>query len=153
MEINGKCNTPVDLCDWRKYLGNDFSGDVEYAIDFTFQENPDNRRLFIELGKVNYAASVKLNEKELGQLVWDPFRVDISDCIRKGENNLKIIVTNSLANSILADGLREKWCGNCGKSWPDIKFVYDDMQRNFEKDSLPSGLFGPVKIYEKIIRK
>jgi hypothetical protein len=152
MEINGKCNAPVDLCDWRKYLGNDFSGDAEYAIDFIFQENPDNRRLFIELGKVNYAASVKLNEKELGQLVWGPFRVDISDCIRKGENNLKIIVTNSLANSILADGLREKWCGNCGKSWPDIKFVYDDMQRNFEKDSLPSGLFGPVKIYEEITR-
>jgi glycosyl hydrolase family 106( putative alpha-L-rhamnosidase) len=135
----------TQLGDWRLILGDDFCGDVEYYIEFDY--SPEADKLFtVDLGQLKYAATVILNENNLGCALWPPFTFDISQILKCGKNVLKIIVSNSLANPLLADGIKESWHQKLGKTWPVQEFAYDDRQREYEKDSLPSGLYGPVKI-------
>lgn len=136
---------PAKLGDWRGQLGGDFSGDAEYRVEFDLRAEKSGQ-YFLDLGQVRYAASVELNGIAVGAVIWKPFVVDVTGAVRTGRNALSLTVTNSLANAILREGLREQWLERCGREWPAIKFPYDERQRAFEKDSLPSGLSGPVRL-------
>ena len=65
---------------------------------------------------------------------------DISGAVRPGVNKLEVQVVNTLANAILADGVWEKWL--------KLPYVgpYEDRHQRFERESLASGLFGPVTL-------
>ncbi len=136
---------PARLDDWRGQLGDDFSGDAEYRVEFDLREVRPGQ-YFLDLGLVRYAASVELNGIAVGAVIWKPFVVEVTGAVRTGRNALSLTVTNSLANAILREGVREQWLERCGREWPAIKFPYDERQRAFEKDSLPSGLSGPVRL-------
>ena len=79
--------------------------------------------------------------RALGTRVYEPYLFALGDVLRKGTNHLEIRVTNTLANAILAKGVWEKWKKELPYEWP-----YEVMQRDYEKESVPSGLFGPVTI-------
>ena len=145
-EMAGASATPCALGDWRGVLGEDFSGDAEYAVEFDAQVPANHADVYLDLGEVKHAAAISLNGVELGSRAWSPYHVEASHAIRSGKNVLKIVVTNTLANAITAPGVRETWDANLGQSWPEIKFAYDDRQRSFERQCLPSGLYGPVRI-------
>ncbi|MEI8244490.1 MAG: glycosyl hydrolase [Lentisphaerota bacterium] len=130
---------PASTGDWRKFLGDDFSGDAVYSIDFGISAVLQNAVL--DLGKVAYACSVVLNGKYLGKRFFSPHRFEIGEALRKGQNHLEVTVSNTFANALSPEGVKEYWRKNC----PPIS-SYEDRQRVFEMDSLESGLFGPVKI-------
>lgn len=129
----------VQIGDWRKYFGDDFSGTVLYTAEFNCK-TPE-RAKFLDLGQVNYACEVKLNGKNVGGSMFAPFVFDISRLIKSGSNRLEITVSNTLSNALASSEVSKAW----EKYRP---MAYEDIQRTFESEAFPSGLFGPIVIKE-----
>jgi hypothetical protein len=88
-----------------------FSGTATYRTTFQvprslFQVSAGSqasRRLFLDLGRVEVLASVKLNGKDLGTLWKRPYQIDITDAVKQGDNALEIQVTNLWPNRLIGD--------------------------------------------------
>ena len=116
-----------------------FSGTATYTKTVTADKNwiGVKGQLWLDLGDVKNIAEVKVNGKVLG-VVWKrPFRVDISNELRAGDNIIEIKVTNLWVNRLIGD------------QQPSVakKITYTTMPF-YQANSplLPSGLLGPVKI-------
>ena len=116
-----------------------FSGTGIYLKTIQADENwfkPENV-LWLDLGIVKNLAEVMVNGKSLG-IVWKrPFRLDLTDALKPGENKLEIKVTNLWVNRLIGDQQPDN----------ETKYTYTTMPF-YQADSplLPSGLLGPVKI-------
>jgi hypothetical protein len=130
---------PATLGDWRSDIGADFSGDVEYRIEFDCSPEIAERAEILDLGEVKYIAEVTLNGESLGKRIWAPFSFPIGHKLRPGSNVLSVLVSNTLANQYI----HQKW----HSLWSKSKLgPYHPKALQFEKYSLSSGLFGPVQI-------
>ncbi len=97
--------------------------------------NPDSQ-LWLDLGDVQNLAEITVNGKSLG-IVWKkPFRVNVSDVLKQGDNDLEIKVTNLWVNRLIGD------------RQPDeenkITFTTSEPYRA-DSPLKPSGLLGPVR--------
>ena len=91
----------------------------------------------LDLGEAMVLATVKVNGKDAGGVWTWPYRLDVTDLVKDGENTLEITVYNNWRNRLIADerlpeGERKTWTNNQPYG-PD-----DDLQS--------SGLLGPVVI-------
>ena len=118
-------------------------------------------KAFLDLGKVAIMAEVTLNGKPLGVLWKQPYRVDVSDAIKDGENTLEIKVVNLWINRMIGDEqLPEDSKRNAageliawpqwlldGKPNPSGRYTFVGT-RLWKKDDplVESGLLGPVKL-------
>jgi hypothetical protein len=116
-----------------------FSGTGTYAK--TIQAPADwfksGTRVWLDLGSVKNLAVVAVNGKLLGILWNTPFRVDVTDALKPGTNEIEIKVTNLWVNRLIGD------------AQPDAQKKYTYTARQFYRaDSplLPSGLLGPVQV-------
>lgn len=75
----------------------DKTGTLRYEKSFTWRKKPKSR-VFINLGEVYEIAEVFLNKKSLGVCICPPYRMEITDGLIEGENDLIIEVTNTLGN-------------------------------------------------------
>ena len=112
-----------------------FSGKAIYHKKFEFA-GASRQPVYLDLGVVKNIADVTLNGKHLG-IVWTaPWRVDISQALKPGENMLEIEVINVWNNRLVGDaGLP------ADKRVTNTNIVY--------KPNAPltaSGLLGPVTI-------
>jgi len=117
---------------------------------------PPARRLYLDLGVVKDMARVRLNGVDLGVVWTAPWRVDITDHLRKGDNELDIEVVNRWPNRLIGDerrpddGIKDgKWPEWLTKGLPRTSGRYTfTTYRHYTKDSplLPSGLLGPVRV-------
>ena len=88
-----------------------YSGAGRYTRQFTVPDGflAVGRRIQLDLGSVEEIAEVRLNGRYAGTRVWAPYRLDVTDDLREGENTLEVVVTNTQANEIenraLASGL------------------------------------------------
>ena len=130
---NGK-EQPVSLGDWRQVFGDGFSGKAIYSVTFDSEIDAD---AVLDLGRVCYCASVKLNGRELQPRFFGPFRYDVK--IKKGENTLEVTVANTLANNLGQPETRKRINANFPPKSP-----YEDRLFEFDKDFHESGLLGPV---------
>ena len=133
---------PAQLGDWKDLVGIDFSGTAEYRILFDYR-GPGGEERFLDLGKVAAAADVWLNGEHLGARAWPPYWVHTKKALRAGPNDLRIQVTNTLANYLVSPAVRNSWALRKGPGWPG---PYDGRANEFEKQSTASGLFGPVRL-------
>jgi hypothetical protein len=63
----------------------------------------NGKRIFLDLGKVQVLVEVIVNGKNLG-ILWDPpFRIDITDAAKAGDNDLELRVTNLWPNRLIGD--------------------------------------------------
>ncbi len=96
-----------------------------------------NARLWLDLGKVMNVAQVRVNGRDLGVIWKAPFRVDVTDALKPGTNEVQIEVTNLWVNRLIGD------------QQPNITHRYSFTTRAFYKADaplLPSGLLGPVQM-------
>ena len=93
--------------------------------------------VWIDLGDVKNLARVTVNGKDLGVVWHAPYRVDVTDALKQGTNELTIKVTNSWVNRLIGD-----------QQPGATKYTYADV-KPYKANSplLPSGLLGPVKLY------
>jgi hypothetical protein len=138
-----------------------FSGTASYTTSFRLPPGfpATGQRLFLDLGRVEVIAEVKLNNEPLGTLWKLPFRVDITQAARAGENALEVKVVNLWINRMIGDeALPEDSDRNPSgtlKSWPKWlqdgqpsptgRFTFTSWRLWKKGDALqPSGLLGPV---------
>jgi hypothetical protein len=140
-----------------------FSGTATYTK--TFEAPPSwtgrNRRLYLDLGKVAVIADVRLNGKALGTLWKAPYRVEVTDALKPGENVLEVKVANLWVNRQIGDellpedsdrnpnGTLKQWPQwlEEGKPSPTGRYTFTSW-RLWKKNSplQESGLLGPVTI-------
>jgi hypothetical protein len=136
-----------------------YSGIVTYKKSFNFPETEDsNSKYYIDLGVVNDIARVKLNGKDVGVVWCAPWRIEISDALQEGTNELEIEVANRWINRLLGDRLEPDTNVRTvkfengfleGKEFTTGRYTFtiDAAMRSFKfTEPLPSGLLGPVKI-------
>ncbi|MFB9905686.1 hypothetical protein [Allokutzneria oryzae] len=82
------------LGDWSALGLRNLGGHVRYRTTFTVDE-PGTAVL--DLGEVRGTADVLVNGALAGQLVWGPWRVDVSEHLRTGENTVEVVVRGTLA--------------------------------------------------------
>ena len=158
-----------------------FSGTSIYMKDFTLTKGslPQGRKWFLDLGRVEVIATIKLNGKVFSNLWARPFRVDVTEVLREGINKLEIEVTNQWVNRLIGDeqlpdpdqftpgggssGLESATKGNIeqlpawytnGKPKPDDGRITFATWKHFTKDSplIESGLIGPVILESAVLK-
>ncbi len=140
-----------------------FSGAATYYKTFGLPSQflSKSRRIFLDLGRVEVMARVKLNGKDLGLLWKSPFRLDITEAVTGGKNQLDIRVVNLWPNRLIGDeqlpedsrrrpdGTLEAWPDwlLAGKPSPAGRITFTSWRLWKKADPLlPSGLLGPVTI-------
>ncbi|MEA5046787.1 MAG: glycosyl hydrolase [Petrimonas sp.] len=114
-----------------------YSGTAVYSIAFTAPGNTENKTVVIDLGKLTAMAKVKINGNDAGGVWTYPYKLDITQWVKPGQNGLEIEVVNNWMNRLigdqnLPDAQRKTWC-----------YV---NPYNAQSALQPSGLFGPVTI-------
>ena len=112
-----------------------YSGNAVYKNTFNLAAKSSD--VTLNLGNVMVLATVKVNGKDAGGVWTWPYKLDITDFVREGENTLEITVYNNWRNRLISDlklpeGERKTWTNNMPYG------VGDDLQS--------SGLLGPVKV-------
>jgi len=140
-----------------------FSGTATYTKTFDVPRDlpGPNRRLYLDLGRVQAMAQVKLNGEDLGILWKPPFRIDITETVKPGGNALEIQVVDLWVNRLIGDEqlpedsernsngtLKEwpQWLNEGGPS-PTGRYTFTTW-RLWPKDAplQESGLLGPVTV-------
>ena len=158
--------------DWRTSTDSDirhFSGTATYSGRLHLSRSEAEKTCWLDLGKVEVIAKVRLNGKDLGVVWTAPWRVPLSNA-KEGDNLLEIEVTNLWINRLVGDeklprhfavgrpqtGLQRKEpVGAAIAAWPDwfTKHQVRPSGRrtltswlHFDSDSplAPSGLLGPL---------
>jgi len=140
-----------------------FSGTAVYSKTVNVPQDlpAKDRRLYLDLGKVQVMAEVRLNGKSLGILWKPPYRVDVTGAVKAGDNTLEVKVTNLWVNRLIGDeqlpedskrnpnGTLAAWPPWLleGKSSPTGRFTFTSW-RLWKKGEplLESGLLGPVTL-------
>jgi len=143
-----------------------FSGAASYQKTFDFKpvtmSDPQIKPVItLDLGKVAVIAEVRLNGRDIGILWKPPYRVEITDVIKSGQNTLDIRVVNLPINRMLGDELlsedSDRNANGTLKQWP--QWLQDGKPsptgritftswRLWKKDEplQDSGLLGPVTV-------
>ena len=129
------------LTDWSTHTNpaiRNYSGTASYETTFHLPTQAAGKSLRLELGKVGVIATVELNGKTLGTVWTQPQELDISDAVRPGENHLRIHVTSTWNNRLVADASLP----------PAERQSYVSQPYKFDPKAplASSGLMGPVKI-------
>ena len=126
---------PIELGCWADRVGIDFSGSGIYETCFKKPTSP----AVLDLGDVRYTTEVFVNGKSLGVKVMPPYRYELPEELLSDDNKLEIRVTNTPGNQYQYTDVL--------KYWADWQLTpYHERQLLFDRDTLDSGLYGPVKI-------
>ena len=131
--------TFTTLTDWSKHEDESiryYSGTAIYKTTFDIKKKPEGK-LFVDLGQVTAMAKIKINGKYVGGVWTAPYRIEVSDVIRDGINELEVEVVNTWMNRLIGDlrlpeAERPTWAHH--NSWN----VHSPLQT--------SGLLGPVNL-------
>jgi hypothetical protein len=140
-----------------------FSGRATYSktLDVPAGLIAPGRRLYLDLGKVQVMASIRVNGKDLGILWKQPYCVEVTDALKPGANTLEVQVANLWINRQIGDeqlpedsernpnGTLKQWPQWLldGKTSPTGRYTFTSW-RLWHEDSplVESGLLGPVKL-------
>ncbi|OAM88592.1 glycosyl hydrolase [Termitidicoccus mucosus] len=129
------------------------------------------KRVVLDLGRVEVVAEVRVNGHAFAPLWQEPFRVDVTDAIRPGDNALEIHVTNLWANRLIGDeslpaeneyenahwrhGIKRlpSWYAEGAPKPAGGRTTFATWQF-YDKDEplLESGLLGPVRLLNPVRR-
>lgn len=150
------------LTDWKDFSRNDiryFSGTAIYRkkIDIPASYLNNETRVILDLGQVEIAAEVFVNQKPAGIAWKPPYVLNVTDLLKSGANEIEIRVTNLWSNRLIGDEQFEdnsgyaigkpmpKWYSD-NKPMPKSQRVTFTTYNFYKKDHtlLSSGLLGPV---------
>ena len=134
-----------------------FSGKATYRKKIQIPEDflKKDYLLILDLGEVEVMSIVKLNGKDLGILWKKPFRIDITNAAKKGENDLELTVVNLWPNRLIGDEHLPEDC-----NWPvDDEGARKPLMKSLKKypqwflDGKPSPTgrftFSIIKVWSK----
>jgi len=128
-----------DWCKRPEFSIKYYSGTAVYSQNFQWKGKPGkSSRIWLDLGKVLKIAEVKVNGIACGVAWTAPYRVDISNALKSGNNRIEIAVTNTWINRLIGDSLVPEN--------QRVTYTVGPVYRLDTKKIDESGLFGPVKI-------
>ncbi len=98
-----------------------------------------NMRAYLE-GPVREAAEIYVNDKRAGVVWHPPYAIDLTEWLRPGKNELRIVVGNTAINTL------------AGQKLPDYRLLNDRYGERFVPQGmdhlqpLPSGIVGEVRL-------
>jgi hypothetical protein len=113
------------------------SGTATYVLAFKCDADWLRRadEAILDLGNVYNIADVIINGKQLAYGLWaPPFRVNVEDALRVGDNVLTVTVTNAWHNRLLADARLK----------PEERRTWSTVYPSGKPR--PAGLVGPVRL-------
>lgn len=121
-------NSNVDI----KY----FSGTATYENTLKIASVDKAANYEIDLGDVKNIAEVIVNGKNVGTVWKKPFKLDISEAIKAGDNSIQVKVTNTWVNRLIGDAQPNA-----------VKTTFTTMPfYRRQEPLLPAGIIGDVKI-------
>ena len=112
-----------------------FSGTMNYTTNLNIAESSE--RTVLDLGRVECMAKVYVNDTYAGGVWCEPFKVDISEYVKQGENTLRIEVVNKWVNRIV---------GDLQLPAEERKISLTANPYGAHSDIPASGLIGPVRV-------
>ncbi len=141
-----------------------FAGEADYATDFRLAGDPGEsagRVYWLELGRVEAMARVRLNGEDLGTLWKPPYRIEVTKQLRRGENRLEVRVVTLWPNRMVgdeemaedsqrhADGTLQRWPDWLLEDRPSpagrITFTCWRLWKKGDR-LVEAGLLGPVRL-------
>ncbi|MDR1860082.1 MAG: glycoside hydrolase family 2, partial [Bacteroidales bacterium] len=113
-----------------------YSGTAVYTTKFPFNGGK-YRQLYLDFGSVTAMAKVKVNGKYVGGLWTPPYRVDVTNLLKSGNNTVEVEVVNTWRNRIIGDL-------QLPESERIVKARYGGWTAELALQE--AGLLGPVKI-------
>jgi len=142
-----------------------YSGPAHYSTTFTATPTllQAGKPVYLDLGRVEVMAEVRVNGKPAG-IAWKrPFRVEVTSAVQPGINRLELTMVNLWPNRLIGDehlppdcdrqpdGTLARWPEWLvqGKPSPTGRRSFATW-RHWTKESplLPSGLLGPVTVWQ-----
>lgn len=114
-----------------------YSGTAIYTTVFNQKSISKNKKYWIDFGKVANIANLKINNQYVGGVWTAPWKLDITNYLKKGKNTIEIKVTNTWNNRLIGD---DKLPENERKTWTIIK------NTTAESPLHEAGLIGPISI-------
>ncbi len=140
VSIGGKNVTMDKMGSWSDHTDADikyFSGTATYENNFKVASIDKGAKYAVDLGEVKNIAEVVVNGKNVGTAWKKPFKLDITEAVKAGDNTIQINVTNTWVNRLVGD------------AQPDVKqkttFTTMPFYRK-ESPLVPSGLLSEVKV-------
>lgn len=118
-----------------------FSGRAEYRATFGGPAERSGVRWWLDLGRVEVMARVRLNGRDLGVLWKAPYRVEVTSELREGVNELEVEVANRWPNRLIGDRRVPETARVTSTTWNPFRA---------ETGLLPSGLLGPVRLEGRV---
>lgn len=113
----------IELGEWADQGLASYSGGIRYETTIELGTIPKGS-VFLDLGEVRGTAEVQVNGLEVGTRIWSPYRMDVTDQLKMGINELHITVFNTLAPYL--------------HSVSPTPYILPHQRK--------SGLFGPVRL-------
>jgi hypothetical protein len=145
-----------------------YSGTVSYQSQFDISEIEPAETMVLELGEVYDLAEVSVNGKVAGIIWKKPYQLNITSLLKKGNNNIEILVANRWINRLIGDEFIKTdlkyeisnnkfttgkllelplWLGSATIMRTDGRYTFTTWKHYSSADPLVnSGLLGPVKI-------
>jgi hypothetical protein len=100
--------TLPELTSWHRHADpgvSYFSGTAIYrrTLELAASELRKGQRVVLDLGRVEVVADVRVNGRAFAPLWKEPYRVDITDAVNPGSNQLEIRVANLWGNRLIGD--------------------------------------------------
>lgn len=73
-----------------------YSGGIRYRKEVTVPEGAG--RVLLDLGRIVATCEVKVGGKDAGVMIAPPYRVDVTDLVHPGPNEVEVLVYSTLAN-------------------------------------------------------
>jgi len=115
-----------------------FSGTATYTNSVTLPESVlSNESIILNLGIVKEVAVVRVNGVIADTLWKDPYKTDIKQYLKSGDNSIEIDVTNTWHNRLVGDAGKEG----------SARVTKTNIQDRYRRDMplITSGLLGPVE--------
>jgi hypothetical protein len=114
----------ITLGSWHEKGLPHYSGIGVYRKTFNASKQLVGKSVALDLGNVRGTAEARINGKPVGVRIWHPYRFDISGLLRAGQNEIEVVVANTL--------------GPHFKVGPPTPYVYPGQE--------VSGIMGPVSL-------
>jgi len=122
------------LFDWQSNPALRYSSSKgSYRAEFNLPALASGSVYLLDLGKVYFTADVMLNGQSLPALLAAPYRADVTNLLKQGQNTLEVTVTPALRNRFVGRAIKG-----------------DSRYKQFKRDNtiLPAGLVGPVEVWQ-----
>ena len=141
---------------WQKFPElRDFCGKGSYKAVFELSQL-DQEKVYLQLEGLADTARVFVNEKPAG-IIWKrPWKLDITDTVISGKNQIRLVCTGPLINSVLDPSQEpEYYPGTLMDGWPYFtesinqirkRRIGKERERRAIKEPVNMGLEGSVKI-------